>query len=179
MKRFPFPPLAFVFAVLSAALSYLHFSASHDVLSVSAGQTSSVVLNPPNKAQILGNSPSLDEYAKLVAQVSARPLFSPTRRTPEATVSQAVVPTEMVPQTPEAPIQPAPEAAPSPPPDIQIKGIIRIDATASALIRNRQDQSETWVKVGEQILGWTLVEITQESIILHQGADEITMQIFQ
>jgi hypothetical protein len=124
------------------------------------------------------------DTATYVAAIEARPLLIPGRRVPDP--SPATAPAEPIEQA-VAEMTPAPvEQVPEPtvvetpnPPQITLLGLMDLGGTSKALLRSTEDQSEQWYSQGDDVVGWTLVEITQDSILLRSGETEIPMKMFQ
>lgn len=179
-RSFPIPPLALIFAIVSCGVGYKILTAGPQVELDSALPAQSTTNQIVAKNPFLSSALSREESADIIANISGRPLFSATRKAPEMNSAEAEEPAIAPPTVPEPLNDPVLEAAPpSLPPELQVRGFIRLQSKPSVLIHNLQDQTEQWMKAGDQIMGWTLVEITQGGIILRFNDTEMTMKIFE
>jgi len=98
------------------------------------------------------------------SEISARPIFIPTRRPipPPAAPSVAVTPA------------PPPLPPPAPPPQINVTlvGIMIGDAGRFALVRAAGSQTVTTLAQGEEISGWRVFLILPDRIVLRVGTTE-------
>ena len=97
-----------------------------------------------------------------------RPLFSPSRRIPEAGGTFESI-DEIV--GVEAPV-PIVEHPPLPAPKIIMIGILEDGARLMALVRG-QDGNEKWVNDGANIEGWRVVHIAPQSITLQLNGESV------
>ena len=98
-----------------------------------------------------------------------RPLFAPTRR-PVMAIIDAVEAADPEPQEPQQ------VAATIP--DMQLLGVLQNGRKNAAYIRIG-DTEPVWLSEGEMSLGWTLAEITPDSIQLTRDDDRITLEMFE
>jgi hypothetical protein len=110
-----------------------------------------------------------------LARATARPLFSQTRRPPET--AKPVVQEVIIPEPTSEPVLQVPIRPKNP--NIQFLGIIRSGQSTSALVRNIDTNSETWIVQGDQIGQWQVVTITEHSLILTSGVYEFSVNINQ
>lgn len=174
--RAVFPPLApITVAVTAVAAAWL----------LSEPPTFDAAYVPPSSVQEVAAKapPTLSKRSpdmpSLVAAMEARPLLIPGRRVPK---QEPVTAPEAVDETLTEPSV-IPEAIPEPEtpvaPDIHMQGVMILDQKLQVLVRNMSDQSERWFAIGEDIQGWTLVEITQGAMLLRSGDTEVTIAMFQ
>lgn len=114
----------------------------------------------------------------------SRPLLAEGRRVPEPVPPEvAVVSDEIVvaPEiAPEAVFEPEPEVAAAPEiPTVQMLGSMSNAHGDAVLIADSADGTQRWVRLGENIAGWTLVEITPVAIRLTANGVETTIDLFQ
>jgi hypothetical protein len=122
------------------------------------------------------------DQGALIETVLSRPLLAPNRRVPnlisppdEAEVLLAPIPQISIEATPEPIIEePALRSF-----DLHMVGFFGQADNMRVLLRSPVDQTEGWHGLGDEISGWTLVEITQDAILLRQGEAEITIKMFE
>jgi hypothetical protein len=120
------------------------------------------------------------------AELSSRPIFAPSRR-------PFVPPVSVVPEPPPEPvtIAPIPQSVPVPEPIIaavpppaplidpaqfQLKGIMQSGNKKSALIVTPQSPDGAWMVKDSDIMGWTLVRIERNSVLLNGEERDVTLQ---
>lgn len=95
-------------------------------------------------------------------ELSDRPLMSPNRR-PHETTTEPVLPEE--PQVMEQ-LDTVPGDPASLPPALRLLGVELSSSGRSALVATPESGEPTWIKIGESIGGWQVVEINAQSIML-------------
>lgn len=98
-------------------------------------------------------SPSNDQ----LTEISRRPIMSPTRR-PYVAPKVEVQPEEVILETEVDP------AILMDPPMLELMGVEISGAGRSALLFSPDRQEAMWVKLGEELLSWQVVEITEGSV---------------
>ena len=88
-----------------------------------------------------------------------RPLFSPSRRVPAAAV-----------------LAPAPV---SPPPNLQLIGVLDISGLPKVLLTDRDSGRMLTVEVGETIGQWTLQSVSSDKIVLSSGDQRTEFELFE
>jgi hypothetical protein len=105
----------------------------------------------------LGPEPELGTFEPPPPQrfdeISARPLFAPSRRPYEP------------PALPEAPVPLPVEVAPTP---LQLIGVILTEQDRSALIQPLGGRRAIWVREGERLEGWMIEEIGRDRVLLRR-----------
>jgi hypothetical protein len=97
-----------------------------------------------------------------------RPLFSPSRRPPPAPFVRLTDPT------------PVPPAPPALPPSIALVGIITEDNGSFAVVRADPSTNKSIrVRIGDQIEGWTVTQITKLNIILSRDGRIADFSLFK
>ena len=136
-----------------------------------------IVLNPAEPivpAQSPARAPALPATAEPLkfttppadafSEISARPVFIPTRRPipPPAAPSVAAIPT------------PSPPPLPAPPPQLNVAlvGIMIGDEGRFALVRPAGSQTVTTLAQGQEIGGWRVFLILPDRIVLRVGSIE-------
>lgn len=172
--RSAFPPLAPIVVAVTA-------------VSVAAVLTWSSLQKPARQgsleatfvadAQVLPLTDSGADQENLVRTIEVRPLFAQGRRNPDpVTPLIAVAPAEL----PVAIIVAEPVIAEDPvAPALRVVGSMSSGAVAQILVRKAADNSERWLKIGDEIEGWALVEITQDTIYLRRGEAKVAIKIFE
>ncbi len=103
-----------------------------------------------------------------------RPLLHPSRgpfpdRKALAALEAAAKPKQPVP-SPAAP----PPPPPPPPQGLLLRGTVIADPLQSAVFERSGKESYVRLRQGEQLEGWTLVEITRENVVLRLGDRTVT-----
>jgi hypothetical protein len=118
--------------------------------------------------------PGFDHYA----DITARPIFRPTRRPPEPVRAEP-------PPPPPAPVVVAPPPPPPPPiplPLMTLVGIV-IDSAGgrTALLQAPNQPATLSVKAGDSIDGWQLAEVRPDGILFRRGnqQQEVTFRTHQ
>ena len=104
-----------------------------------------------------------------------RPLFHPSRTPFPDRKSLAAL--EAAAKARQAAPSPAalPQAPPAPPPQgFLLRGTVIADPLLSAVFERVGKESYVRVRQGEQLEGWTLVEITRENVVLRLGDRTVT-----
>jgi general secretion pathway protein N len=113
---------------------------------------------PPAQKAAVGDMPSLDE----LAATRERPLFSSTRRPPEA---EPIVEAS-------APIT---ENAPMP---FELVGVVVGEDVSAAIFRNTESKEETRVAKGEKIGNWSVEEVAERAVVLRGDDRRVRMRMF-
>lgn len=126
---------------------------------------------PPVFAAQSARDPAAD--AALFAE---RPLLSETRRVPLPPPPPAAAPDPAASPlaAPAAPRQPA-----APPPTLRLQGLYAAEGKGRALLLNLEDGEAAWFAVGDEVMGWKLAKISQDSAFLTREGAEITIQLFE
>ncbi len=126
--------------------------------------------------------PALHDQSAIIEIVRARPLFAPGRRIPDPVkpVQEAEILPDPVPQEITAAMPDPVQEEISPPTfDLYFVGMMQVAEKMQVLLRNPLDQTEKWYSQGEEVSGWTLVEISQNAILLRHAEAEITIKMFE
>lgn len=119
--------------------------------------------------------PPQSDAVRAAELFATRPLLAEGRR---SFVPKPVA----IPTTPEpSPRVDEPEAAPQAPPDppnVSMLGTVETANSRRVLLRDELSAAETWYKVGDAVLGWTIVEILPDKIRLQLQDAEITFNLF-
>ncbi|RYG90072.1 hypothetical protein EU803_15785 [Loktanella sp. IMCC34160] len=105
--------------------------------------------------------------AEAVAGIAANSLFLEDRR-PWTAVPEPEP--EIAPAPPPTPV--VPEAEPIVRPDIQVLGFVGEGLNNRALVFDPTTGKEQWLRVGDSLGGWTVVEIHASGILLRSGEEE-------
>ena len=98
-----------------------------------------------------------------------RPLFHPSRRPfPDRKALAALEAATKAKQTAPAPAAPPP-SAPPPPQGFLLRGTVIAGPLQSAIFERSGKDGYMRVREGEQLEGWTLVEITRQNVVLRLG----------
>lgn len=92
------------------------------------------------------------------------PLFSPTRRAVErrsTPTSEAVAASAMQPTKP----------------NLELRGVVFAEDRRIAIVKHPQDGRAIEVSVGNQIDGWTIVEIQRRAIALHRDTSDLVLKM--
>ncbi len=113
------------------------------------------------------NRPERDDT--YFAAITQRPLFDPSRQPALLEAAQA----------PAVPIvaPPAPALPPSPP-TMTVLGVIGIGDASKALLAPDGAEPE-WVKLGDQLTGWTLIEIGPDWVVLSKSEQQFRLDMYQ
>lgn len=147
-------PVLFL-GVIVAGLGYANWRVLQLDLDISPANAGTV---PAETLAIPGLEPPpeplpVSEFAEIVR----RPLFTASRRPPQAP-EEEVVATAAV-----APVEQAP-----PPPDFRLLGVALDEGSRQALLRS-PEQPGQWVKLGESFGGWVLESVSAEGVVLVSG----------
>lgn len=154
-----------------------------DVLAEPVGE-----MNPVRSSRQVGQvvilPPGQDRSLRLLA-LKERPLFSETRRLPVVEPEISAWADEKVPEMEEEPLwneeaeQAVVEAPSVLPPELHFLGLLSEDQEQMALVRLGGDESETWVRAGEEINGWTVAKVTSSQLILHLLDEEHIVELIR
>ena len=152
-----------------------------------APYVAALTLNEESVVSEQGSDPKiapLSDIAASLASFQDRPLLAEGRRTPQPAAVETINDPEEI--TPEPVIDPEPVPEPEPfiatapePPAVQMLGSMSNENGDAVLIADGADGAQRWVRLGEDIAGWTLIEITPVSIRLAAGDTQATIGLFQ
>jgi len=145
-------------ARLKSSLAVFFFSA------VAAYADETVVVQP---AKIRINPVAQQPLDALSATVT-RPLFAASRRKPVPVPPPVVQPVivQVQPSNPE-------------PPPVVLTGVVSTPQGMIAILSQNSGQKSKLAKVGEDLSGWRISEITEKRIIVEQGDRRFEMSMFQ
>ena len=105
-----------------------------------------------------------------------RPLFHPSREPfPDRKALAALEAATKAKQPVPSPAAPPPPPPPPPPPQgLLLRGTVIADPLQSAVFERSGKEGYVQVRHGEQLEGWTLVEITRENVVLRLGDRTVT-----
>jgi hypothetical protein len=106
-------------------------------------------------------------------QTLARPVFFRDRR--------PFVPPPSPPPPPAPPPKPVAVVAPPPPvtnPGLSLGGIAITDRDRLAFVRPSSSNDGSWVKEGEEIMGWRVTRITGNSITIQKAQSSIELPLY-
>ena len=105
--------------------------------------------------------PPLDAFSTVLE----KPLFSPTRRPPEAVEEQA------------APV--AAKRNPKPPPELRARllGVVVSDSKNLAILKLPDEPAAVHVTKGDEVLGWTLTDIGPDSAQFERNGETVTLNL--
>lgn len=140
-------------------------------------------VRPAAAAEASDLLPPMATVEEAMAAVAARPLLAENRQRPEQfQVEEAPAP-EPVPEPAPAVIEPPVAEVPEPSlpdvPVIEVAGVMIAEQKPRILFRNPASGEENWLMVGDQIEGWTLVEITQVAAVLEAQGMQITIPVYK
>lgn len=171
------PPLGFVLPLLTA----VGVAVSLMPESVDLAPLSFVEALPVVNQVATQELPPVSDATAARAVFSTRPLLAERREVPvppHATEPpmQSALQDEVF-EMPEP--EPLPTPLPATPPLLTLTGLILVDGTARALLRDINSQTEVWGEIGDVFGEWTLVEITQVAAILEAAGLQVTIQMFE
>jgi hypothetical protein len=144
-------------AAVSAALLALVFL-YEALVPMGVPDTPAIAL-PPIAVSHLFVADTAQPPSVVYAAITEKPLFLPTRTRPSLVVAK--------PET----------AAPPPPPNVYLVGVIADSAGSLALVRSPDSPLETSLRAGQTIGGWQITQILPDRMILTSGAvqDEVRL----
>jgi hypothetical protein len=169
--RLEFPRLSwlqaatlFGLAVLAAGSAQFAWRAAVVPLPAAGPSLSNTPASRPILAQLQPDA----RPTSAMAALTARPLFSPSRRPP--------VEDQPVPE-PETILQATPPSE-VPPPQYSVDGVMVSGALRKTLLRRRPREAGEWLHQGDTTReGWTVRAISAAGVVLQQGSREITMPL--
>ncbi|MDD7973711.1 hypothetical protein [Roseinatronobacter alkalisoli] len=176
------PPLGF-FAALIGATGAILLQSSPPVKESAPVALSAQPTNTPAHLATPARRPVLDP-GEAVRNFALNPLLAEGRKGPEPISPDPETHEEVIPFT-TGPDLVAPtfatethfeENVNSPPPPLLLSGYWRFGDTRRVLIRNQATGEERWFAAGEKISDWTLVEMTQNQIVLELGGEVRTIK---
>lgn len=168
------PPLGWVTTLSSAVITSWWLQGAERQDTSSASNTSIEMRDADQGGEPL-HLPPLSNAAHAAELFTTRPLLAEGRRpfVPEPVI-EAAEPAPP-PQTEEPLI--APPTAPEPP-QVVMLGTVEIGGARRALLRDELSGTETWYSSGDNVLGWTIVEILPDRTRLQLEDAEITFNLF-
>jgi hypothetical protein len=129
---------------------------------IESGGTAEIGLGDPGElATDAGSSPFAPPAFSKFGEVLARPVFSPTRRSPV-----------------QSPAEPAVEIAVlAEVPDMRLHGIVAVGTARVALLGAGEGVPLSRVAAGDEIGSWRVEEIGSDSIVLRRGAETHLIQL--
>ena len=112
--------------------------------------------------------------AEAFVQTLTRPIFWKSRRPYEA--PQNDVRKDAIKENPS--IVAASRAHAAANPDITLSGLYRADGRKKALLASRSSPESKWLEAGEQIDGWTLSSIDDESVSLQNNDQTLRVPLY-
>lgn len=109
--------------------------------------------------------PEPTDYSEQLAQVAERPLFSETRRNP---VAQAPAPVEPA-YVEEVLEEIAPESLVVAAPNLTLRGYMQTAEMLSVLISSDLVAEEVWVKVGDYLGEWQVVDVAPSQVSIEKA----------
>lgn len=170
------PPLGWVTALTSAAVTALWLQGTPPVLATSSSDLTSQSQDSEQDADALRLQPPTDAESALEL-FATRPLLAEGRRpfVPEKAASAPEAVPEVIPP-PEEP-QVATLVAPDPP-QILMLGTVETNGERRVLFRDDTSGIETWYRARDSVSGWTIVEILPDRTRLQLQDAEITFNLF-
>jgi hypothetical protein len=168
------PPLGWLTAFSSAVITALWLQGGHDVEVSTSPEKSMLVQDAADAAESL-RSPPRSDAARATELFVSRPLLAEGRR-PFVPEPIAEAP-EVEPPPPVEEPQAASAVAPEPPPVVML-GTVEIHNARRVLLRDELSGTETWYSSGDNVLGWTIVDILPEQTLLQLEDAEITFNLF-
>ena len=101
--------------------------------------------------------------------ITARPLFSPTRRPIEATAELVAVP---------EPVEALPTPEMSEQPNVGLGGVLGSIDERKALILF-EDSPARWLRLGDDVDGWKITDISDKTITLSSDTRTFRLELFQ
>jgi len=121
--------------------------------------------------QILVPTPVPTDGSEIVdiVETHVRPLFSPSRKVFH--LPETYAPSENAPAEPTAPIE-------LNPPDLRLHGTRELSGVRAGLVSIAPSGSEEWIIQGSAIAGWTVSQITQDSLTLSHASQIRTYLLY-
>lgn len=170
------PPLGWVAALTSAAVTALWLQGTPPDLATSSGDLSSQLQSGAQDKNTLRLPPPTNAESALEL-FATRPLLAEGRRpfTPEQVAATSELEPEVAPP-PEEP-QGTPLVAPDPP-QVMMLGTVEANGERRVLFRDDTSGTETWYRARDTVAGWTIVEILPDRTRLQLQDAEITFNLF-
>jgi hypothetical protein len=177
----PFGPLAAIGAAIT-----IHVYLGSLTLIQSAPQAMSRTETAESEGATDLDVAPLSDVKAGVESFQSRPLLAEGRRVPQPAPVEVIEEfLEVVAEPvidPEPVSEPEPEITAPPPPElplIQMLGSMSNANGDAVLIAEGPEGAQRWIRVGEDIAGWTVIEITSVSIRLSAGDMETSIGLFQ
>lgn len=175
------PPILAAICGLGLALPLMK---TQEALPIVAPQTavSSSDVTPARPARVTFLTTPRNQYKNRLALAQKRPLFSETRRLPEALKEAQSVQLAPAPETTEIePPKPAPRQEPAPPllikPDLSYRGHMKLGQASRGLVFLSQSRQERWVEIGDIIDGWTVAKVSENAIVLQLSSESHIVEL--
>lgn len=123
---------------------------------------------------------SIVDLSAYDASIWQRPLFLTGRRIEPPVSVVEVIPAPEVVEFENQPINEPVELVPPPPaPELRMLGSMTREGQTQALLQLSQSESQFWATEGDEVAGWILTKISQDSIHLSNNSTEVTIQLFE
>lgn len=186
--RILIPSPIFVTACLGAGAAFI--TADRFLPQIHTNETISAVepsdqssADPSDRFAVAGLPVLSDDQRRALA---VRPLLSETR-TPAIFVDEPIYEPEPEPFFEPEPIieEPAfveealaePEPPAPEPPEVVLMGYIRSDGPARIMLKDLRADTERWYSIGDQIEGWEIAAIAQDSVTFFQRGVEFVVKV--
>jgi len=118
-----------------------------------------------------------EDYGDALSKTFSRPLFSDTRRPYQVPIAISADPEVVV--TPERIVlEEAPQELAPDQPEISLHGVIRDGMGYRALVADNLADTESWLAVGENIQGWTIVKVERTQLLLTNQGAQFVVRLF-
>lgn len=157
--------LTLLLAALVAGLAYANWQVVRLELDISPAAAGVDPVEPfaPPALEPPAEPPPLAQFEATVQ----RPLFSATRRPPEADAEEDGA---------EAAEAAGAETEP-PPPELRLVGVAIGGAARQALLRT-PDEGEEWVREGDSVSGWQLESVGSDGVVLRAGDESRELSLY-
>ena len=135
---------------------------------VTAPEAANVVAQANSlEARVLRQLPPLEQFTTMVD----RPLFSPTRRSPDRATNLIAIS--------DMPKEMADQASAASAPAVRFVGTIGQDGGMTALILHDESPAVSRLVVGDEVEGWRVIEVMACELVLEQEAERLVLTILQ
>lgn len=167
MRRATSKKTVFWLLVLTiGAATWIHIQGSNPVALTTSSKDPKVAATMHALELARFDPPELNSYSEVVE----RPLFSQSRR---PFVPPPVEPKVAKPEpSKQAVVQRKKPEPPKPVLRVSLLGIASTDETRIALLSNQDTGQQHQLRIGDTLLDWTLVEITEMSVSFRTGSEE-------
>jgi hypothetical protein len=170
------PPLGFLAALGGAGLAALWLLRT-DPLPVSGEGPGTASGEAAAAPTVFFQLPAPFDTEEAIRQFTTRPLFAEGRRPFEPAPVAPEPPVVAVPELTPEPVETASEPLPSP--QIRLLGVMVSGEVRKALIFDESTGQQTWLSEGEAVQGWTLIEVSNNSMRLKVEDAEIAFNLFE